>query len=446
MADGFTGGLLGDLPQEDRDRLMASTFGQMGALLLAAGQKQMPAQRAQYLAQLGNVGQNIESGVFRAQQARLMGAQMQEKMREMEEIKTIDERRKSDPSGLAQAMGISQDLIGTMDARTLRDIAKQVTIKRATTSPLERAVQTRVGQIMGIPITGAPSAAPASPGQAPQPQAAPAEGEPAAQGVAPQQAAQPGVEPKMTATMAREIASDPIILAGNPELAKKYAEIAEKLETPGVREAQVLKARSEATRLEAMPKLEMALANKYTQNQQAIELANSVLSRIKGSTSGLIGAASQNIPGTPAFDLARDIRTLQSRLGLDELKALKDAGGTLGQVSNFELQTLQDSVASLDIGQTTEQLRKNVQKIATTLERSSNLAANAFKKDFGREPDIQSYIRPREEGQPAAAPQPAARQGAGGITSPEDVRSAVQSGRMTREQGLQILRSQFGFE
>jgi hypothetical protein len=129
MADGFTGGLLGDLPQEDRDRLMASTFGQMGALLLAAGQKQMPAQRAQYLAQLGNVGQNIESGVFRAQQARLMGAQMQEKMREMEELRTIAQAQKDNPQMLATQLGQDIETIKMASPRSLAEAARQRVIQ-----------------------------------------------------------------------------------------------------------------------------------------------------------------------------------------------------------------------------------------------------------------------------------------------------------------------------
>lgn len=138
MADGFTGGLLGDLPQEDRDRLMASTFGQMGALLLAAGQKQMPAQRAQYLAQLGNVGQNIESGVFRAQQARLMGAQMQEKMREMEELRTIAQAQKDNPQMLATQLGQDIETIKMASPRALAEAARQRVIQTPEQRELAR--------------------------------------------------------------------------------------------------------------------------------------------------------------------------------------------------------------------------------------------------------------------------------------------------------------------
>ena len=58
--------MLQQLSPEEQRRLTASTLGQLGASLLAAGQKQMPAQRAQALAQLGNIGPNIDMQLQRA--------------------------------------------------------------------------------------------------------------------------------------------------------------------------------------------------------------------------------------------------------------------------------------------------------------------------------------------------------------------------------------------
>lgn len=58
--------ILQQLSPEEQRRLTASTLGQLGASLLAAGQKQMPAQRAQALAQLGNIGPNIDLQLQRA--------------------------------------------------------------------------------------------------------------------------------------------------------------------------------------------------------------------------------------------------------------------------------------------------------------------------------------------------------------------------------------------
>lgn len=64
-----TGGpqdIMSMLSEDERKRLTYSALGQLGASLLAAGQKQMPSQRAQYLAQLGNIGPNMDLQMQRA--------------------------------------------------------------------------------------------------------------------------------------------------------------------------------------------------------------------------------------------------------------------------------------------------------------------------------------------------------------------------------------------
>jgi len=105
MAEGFLGGLLGGIgdaaqgvgsglagllgggqsggplsadpysqmsPEEQR-RLSFSALGQLGAILLAAGQKQTPAQRGQILSQLGGIGPGMEQQIARS--AALRGQQ-----------------------------------------------------------------------------------------------------------------------------------------------------------------------------------------------------------------------------------------------------------------------------------------------------------------------------------------------------------------------------------
>ena len=105
MAEGFLGGLLGGIgdaaqgvgsglagllgggqsggpssadpysqmsPEEQR-RMSYSALGQLGAILLAAGQKQTPAQRGQILSQLGGIGPGMEQQIARS--AALRGQQ-----------------------------------------------------------------------------------------------------------------------------------------------------------------------------------------------------------------------------------------------------------------------------------------------------------------------------------------------------------------------------------
>ena len=74
--------IMQQLSPEEQRRLTASTLGQIGATLLAAGQKQMPAQRAQILSQLGNVGPNIDAQIQRAVAVR----NQQEQLRRQNEL------------------------------------------------------------------------------------------------------------------------------------------------------------------------------------------------------------------------------------------------------------------------------------------------------------------------------------------------------------------------
>jgi hypothetical protein len=376
------------VPEADVRQAGINTLANVSALLLAAGQPMSGQQRAQLLAGVGPALGGMQSDIFRSSQARLMTAQQREKTDELKEIQAINQRRQEDPAGLARAMGISEDLVKTMDARTLRDVAKQVSIKRATTSPLQQAVQARVGQIMGMPLpssapTGAAPAAVPAPagGMAPAAMGAPAE----AQAAAP--AAPAGAqEQRITPSMARAIASDPIILAGNPELAKQYAEIADKLETPGAREAQVLRARSEAQRLENMPKVELSIANRQQQSSLVKETIDAALKETGFFTTGGVGRLAAAVPGTPAYDLARRIETIKANIGFNELQRMRDespTGGALGQVAVQELTYLQSALGNLDQAQSRDELEKNLRNIRSIIRDTSGSGRTLLSATMG---------------------------------------------------------------
>ena len=442
MADGLLGGI-GDffigggryadpnainpqfgVPEADVRQAGINTLANVSALLLAAGQPMSGQQRAQLLAGVGPALGGMQSDIFKASQARLMTAQQREKMDELKEVQAINQRRQEDPAGLARAMGISEDLVKTMDARTLRDVAKQVSIKRATTSPLQQAVQARVGQIMGMPLpssapTGAaPAAAPApAGGMAPAAMGAPAEA-PAAAPAAPAGAQ----EQRMTPSIARAIAEDRIVLAGNPELAKQYAEIAEKLETPGTREAQILRARAEAQRLENLPKVELSVANRQQQAGLVKQTIDDALKETGFFTTGGIGRLAAAVPGTPAYDLARRIETIKANIGFGELQRMRDespTGGALGQVAVQELTYLQSALGNLDQAQSREELEKNLRNIRSIIERYERIRANAFERDYGRKPDVERLLRDPEAVEQKAQAAGAAPAGPPRVTSKE---------------------------
>ena len=90
------------------------------------------------------------------------------------------------------------------------------------------------------------------------------------------------------------------------------------------------------------------------------------MGQIGPSTVGFVGGTSKHVPGTPAFNLAQTISTIQANIGFDTLQAMRDAsptGGALGQVSEREISLLMSTVASLEVGQTEEQLRNNLNQV-----------------------------------------------------------------------------------
>lgn len=95
-------------------------------------------------------------------------------------------------------------------------------------------------------------------------------------------------------------------------------------------------------------------------------------------TTGLTGAALGKIPGTSAYDLDKTIDTIKANIGFGELQAMREAsptGGALGAIAVQELTALQSTVASLDKGQSREQLESNLKKIKQHYETWKNLVA-----------------------------------------------------------------------
>ena len=129
--------LMSMLSADDQRRMMYSMLGQIGSTLLAAGQKQMPAQRAQYLAQLGAIPGNVQREAMGNLQARMMQSQLAERMQNQQSLAQISNLMK-DPAAFKQAYGF--DLPPGMSAAQVQNIVQQ----RATSqfvNPLARQIQ-----------------------------------------------------------------------------------------------------------------------------------------------------------------------------------------------------------------------------------------------------------------------------------------------------------------
>lgn len=110
------------------------------------------------------------------------------------------------------------------------------------------------------------------------------------------------------------------------------------------------------------------------------ETVTSALSLLGRGEAGFVGAKMAGVPGTKAYDLSRQIETIKANLGFDQLQEMRansPTGGALGAVSDRELVSLQAAVASLDIGQSEQQLRANLQKIRGHYKRWSDAVQQA---------------------------------------------------------------------
>jgi hypothetical protein len=129
-------------------------------------------------------------------------------------------------------------------------------------------------------------------------------------------------------------------------------------------------------------------------------------SLVSGTTSGLTGKAAAFVPGTNAYDLQQRLLTIKANLGFDRLQQMRDAsptGGALGQVAVQELQALQATVGSLELGQSRQELQKNLDKI--------DLHYNNWLKTVGGTPAMPATPATVPANAPAAAPAGAATGG-----------------------------------
>lgn len=102
---------------------------------------------------------------------------------------------------------------------------------------------------------------------------------------------------------------------------------------------------------------------------ETLSAVNTALKQVNPLSSGLIGGTTSFIPSTPSKNLSSTIKTIQGALSLDQLAQLKanspNGASGLGSASEKEGEWLSSRVANLDVGQSTEQLKSNLQTIQT---------------------------------------------------------------------------------
>lgn len=84
---------------------------------------------------------------------------------------------------------------------------------------------------------------------------------------------------------------------------------------------------------------------------------------VSPKTTGIVGTGAAKLPGTEAFQLQEAIKQVIANIGFDRLQKMRDqskTGGALGQVAVRELEMLQATIDSLDLGLDEETLKANL--------------------------------------------------------------------------------------
>lgn len=83
-------------------------------------------------------------------------------------------------------------------------------------------------------------------------------------------------------------------------------------------------------------------------------------------TTGLLGAATQYLPGSNSHDMSQNLSTIKANLTFDKLQEMRNnspTGGALGSTTEGELKLLADSVAALDQTQSDAQFKRNLNRV-----------------------------------------------------------------------------------
>lgn len=172
---------------------------------------------------------------------------------------------------------------------------------------------------------------------------------------------------------------------------------------------------SDGTRLEAIPggPADLKIQGQFNADTAALQSSENALSRLEqaanevlnhpglGRITGLMGKV-PNIPGYPGADAAAKLEQLKSQAGFAVLQTMRDAsktGGALGNVSNFEVQQLQNNLAALQTAQSEEQLRSELEKIMAFTQGSRDRLRQAYNMRHG--------VNAGNQAAPAPSPSPA---------------------------------------
>lgn len=157
---------------------------------------------------------------------------------------------------------------------------------------------------------------------------------------------------------------------------------------PGEEERAVLESKAKGEITAFQPKANRALIRTEGNALNVVNAATEALNIIRNSNfaTGKTGKLASTIPGTDAYNLSRLLDTVKANVGFNELQQMREAsptGGALGQVAVQELESLQATKGSLDLGQDAELLEKSLLNIIADTDNAVKSVYDAYEKDYG---------------------------------------------------------------
>lgn len=144
------------LQAQDYQYAAMNRMGQLGMLLMAAGQRLTPAQRATILGQAPQFMDGIQSDVAQASQARLMGARMQQEQAENERAQALRQRF-ADPQFL-NALGLKPEMAEALGPAGIQKLVENQAMSNTPEAQLQRRLtQAQIDHYNRPPAPEAPT-------------------------------------------------------------------------------------------------------------------------------------------------------------------------------------------------------------------------------------------------------------------------------------------------
>jgi hypothetical protein len=138
------------VPQQFVRDSAINALGQIGGLLMAAGQPVEPAIRAQLLGQIGGVGSGMTTDIFKAAQSRLMASQLQAAQEEQGRIQGLNQRLR-DPE-FVKRLGLTPDQAAILGPKGIANILETRATQKPTVTEYDRKLAGLIASGVDAPM------------------------------------------------------------------------------------------------------------------------------------------------------------------------------------------------------------------------------------------------------------------------------------------------------